>query len=147
MAEHWCKEHKTVFFKKGKMKNYAHPIVDEEGEPTGEWCNESKEEDGDHFLAHNVPLETGMTKGDWAEKDKITRKSIERQTSLNAAIELAKIKGADDAKRVLATAIFFEYYLETGKSPVHEVQKAESKLVQEIKKLGAEEIKGKEEKN
>lgn len=40
MAEHWCKEHQTTWFKKGKMKNYAHPILDEDGEPTGKWCNE-----------------------------------------------------------------------------------------------------------
>lgn len=32
---HFCKDHNTPFFKKGKMKNYAHPIGD-----TGEWCNE-----------------------------------------------------------------------------------------------------------
>ena len=40
MAEHWCKEHKQAFFKKGKMKGYAHPILEVDGEPTGEWCNE-----------------------------------------------------------------------------------------------------------
>ena len=40
MAEHWCKEHKQAFFKKGKMKGFAHPILDDEGEPTGGWCNE-----------------------------------------------------------------------------------------------------------
>lgn len=44
MAEHWCKEHRTVWFKRGGMKGYAHPITDEEGEPTGEWCNEPKTE-------------------------------------------------------------------------------------------------------
>ncbi len=37
--EHWCPEHKTAFFKKGKMKSYAHPIGD-----TGEWCHEHKDE-------------------------------------------------------------------------------------------------------
>jgi hypothetical protein len=40
MAEHWCAEHKTVFFKKGRMKGYAHPIKDANGNDTGEWCNE-----------------------------------------------------------------------------------------------------------
>ncbi len=33
--EHWCEKHQTKFFKRGKMKGYAHPIGD-----TGEWCNE-----------------------------------------------------------------------------------------------------------
>ena len=27
---HWCSVHQTPFFKKGRMKNYAHPIKDEE---------------------------------------------------------------------------------------------------------------------
>ncbi len=35
--EHWCKVHKTAFFKKGKMKWFAHPIGD-----TGKWCSENK---------------------------------------------------------------------------------------------------------
>ena len=34
-TEHYCKEHGTFFFKKGKMKSYAHPIED-----TGKWCSE-----------------------------------------------------------------------------------------------------------
>ena len=34
-TEHWCREHSTAFFKKGNMKNYAHPIGD-----TGKWCAE-----------------------------------------------------------------------------------------------------------
>lgn len=34
---HWCSIHKAVFFKKGKMKNYAHVI-----EGTDEWCNEGE---------------------------------------------------------------------------------------------------------
>jgi len=34
-SEHYCSEHDCNFFKKGKMKSYAHPI----GE-TSEWCHE-----------------------------------------------------------------------------------------------------------
>lgn len=37
-TEHWCSVHNTAFFKKGKMKNYAHPI-----EGTDEWCNEPQD--------------------------------------------------------------------------------------------------------
>ena len=35
--EHWCyiEGHDCAFFKKGKMRQYAHPIGD-----TGQWCNE-----------------------------------------------------------------------------------------------------------
>jgi len=42
---HYCVKHETIFFKKGKMKGYAHPIFDENGEPTGEWCNEPQEKE------------------------------------------------------------------------------------------------------
>lgn len=38
-TQHWCIEHKTEFFMRGKMKTYAHPIGD-----TGEWCHEHKED-------------------------------------------------------------------------------------------------------
>ena len=37
---HYCSIHNTVFFKRGKMRGYAHPIKDGNGEDTGEWCNE-----------------------------------------------------------------------------------------------------------
>ena len=39
---HWCSIHQTPFFKKGKMKGYAHPIKDDFGEDSGEWCNEGE---------------------------------------------------------------------------------------------------------
>ncbi len=38
---HYCEEHGTVFFKKGKMKGYAHPL-EENGQTIG-WCNEPEE--------------------------------------------------------------------------------------------------------
>jgi len=34
---HWCSTHNCTFFKKGKMKGYAHKI-----EGTDEWCNEEE---------------------------------------------------------------------------------------------------------
>jgi len=40
--KHWCAIHQTPFFKKGAMKGYAHPVKDENGKDTGEWCNESE---------------------------------------------------------------------------------------------------------
>jgi len=36
-SNHWCAQHSTSFFKKGKMKSYAHPI-----EGTDKWCHESE---------------------------------------------------------------------------------------------------------
>ena len=37
---HWCEEHGTAFFMKGKLKSYAHPIKDNTGNDTGQWCYE-----------------------------------------------------------------------------------------------------------
>lgn len=36
-TSHWCAPHGTNWFKRGKMRNYAHPI---EGTDPVEWCNE-----------------------------------------------------------------------------------------------------------
>ena len=67
-AEHWCKEHQMAWFKKGKMKGYAHPILDEDGEPTGGWCNEPKSE------ATEKPAETSRSGN--------TNTSIEQQVAI-----------------------------------------------------------------
>jgi len=39
-TEHWCFEHGAAFFKKGKMRSFAHPIKDDNGDDTGDWCHE-----------------------------------------------------------------------------------------------------------
>jgi len=93
MAEHWCKEHKQPFFKKGKMKGFAHPILDDEGEPTGAWCNEPKVEGED-----DKP-ETKATGRSYGKSDKelaqikqlaeAQNRSIQAQTALNRAVDLA----------------------------------------------------------
>lgn len=64
--EHWCSVHKTPFFKKGKMKNYAHMIKDENGEDTGEWCNESKSQtEEQEFEDLDKPEKLGYIDGQW----------------------------------------------------------------------------------
>jgi len=45
-TEHYCLEHKTSFFKRGKMKSYAHPIGD-----SSEWCHERTTE----VIVEDVP--------------------------------------------------------------------------------------------
>ena len=42
-TEHYCKVHKTNFFKKGNMRGYAHKI-----EGTDQWCNEGVKEKSDN---------------------------------------------------------------------------------------------------
>jgi len=44
-SKHYCKAHKVNFFKRGKMKGFAHPVKDKAGEDTGYWCNEPQDEE------------------------------------------------------------------------------------------------------
>lgn len=135
MAKHYCVEHQTVWFKKGAMRGYAHPIEDENGKPTGKWCNEPEEKESvpqqGESVGESKPV---MSKDDWSEKDRITRKSIERQTSLNAAVEVSKTLPTDQVTtgKIIATAKLFEAYLEG--------RETKRNLVEEAKKLGAVEI-------
>lgn len=66
--------------------------------------------------------EPKMTDDKWAEKDRITRKSIERQTALKEAVNLIV---ADKVKieQVLSTAAKFENYLGNGYKPLVEAAK------------------------
>ncbi len=86
------------------------------------------------------PTKTEMTKDDWADKDRITRKSIERQKALTEAnIFAAHMQGEILPIDVIKIAHQFEAYL-AGIPPEKEVQPAKG-LVEEAKKLGATEIK------
>jgi len=96
-TEHWCEEHQTNFFKRGKMKSYAHPIGD-----TGGWCHEhtpespqstrkpSKAETGALPNANTeIPVEDKAAElaeqvKDMLEKDEtpINREQINRLTDL-----------------------------------------------------------------
>jgi len=87
--KHWCKEHRQEWVKKikqGESPWYAHPILNDEGDPTGEWCNEPKEKQS----AKSKP--DGMSKEDWAEKDGIKQASIEQQTAVDKASILVVLK-------------------------------------------------------
>ena len=76
-------------------------------EPVGELINKMIEKGG------KVTSVEPMTKEDWREKDRTTRKSIERQKSLEMALKALEV-GAIDVDKVIPTAIRFELYLETG---------------------------------
>ena len=160
MTEHYCEVHKCKFYEntKGDKTWYSHKIKGEDG-----YCNETKltldasklpppttPPPMTHPAAPAMPArpdkilskeELGtMGKQDWAEKDRVTRKSIERQTALNAAVEVARLASAAipttvvTTDKLIATAKLFEAYLE-GK----EVQPAKS-LVEAAKELGFKEI-------
>jgi len=61
-SQHWCKEHATAFFMRGKMKSYAHPIKDANGNDTGEWCHERKEQSAKPALAKEPEPEPAPVK-------------------------------------------------------------------------------------
>lgn len=65
--------------------------------------------------AKKLDKEAGMTKTDWAIKDAVTRKSIERQTALNKAVDSQASLGETDPEVFVKVAQRFELYLETGK--------------------------------
>ncbi len=120
MAEHYCSKHATIFFKKGKMKHYAHPIENADGETVG-WCNEDAEEVAklEPQKPEPVPLQEGEPTPEQLRPFDPTRKSIERQTALKASTEIAVAKITTSSKEtslheILAVAIAFESYLENG---------------------------------
>ena len=120
MAENWCSEHNVAFFKKGGMRGYAHPIQDENGEDTGEWCNEDAKEVAklEPQEAVTPPLQKDEPTPEQLKPFDPTRTSIERQTSLKSAIEwcIAKVQSGEKLKTfdVLVVAKVFESYLDTG---------------------------------
>lgn len=119
--EHWCAEHGKVWFKRGSMRGYAHPIEDEGGQTVG-WCNEDAKEvaklppQSSHKVLqkHQEVIEEAKQSVSFDP----TRKSIERQTSLKAATDwcVAQFQGGRDIKTIelITVAGLFESYLENG---------------------------------
>ncbi len=81
MAEkHWCSTHEVVFFKKGKMKGYAHPI---EGTDPVEWCNEPEGEEDEP-----KPPVPKTQKEDTGRGSPTERLSIEAQVAFKGIVSL-----------------------------------------------------------
>ncbi len=121
MAEHFCSKHGKVFFKKGKMRGYAHPIQDEDGIDTGEWCNEDAEEvaklppqSSQEMLPEHQEIIDRVKKSVAFDP---TRKSIERQKALDIAERWCEHKDEDGKIKtleVITVASVFESFLENG---------------------------------
>lgn len=77
MAGHYCVLHEQPYFKKGKMKGYAHPIGDEEGETIG-WCNEEE-------VLEKSPSAKSTKE---PARQSSTNESIESQVAFKGFIEL-----------------------------------------------------------
>ena len=84
MAEHYCEEHQVAFEKKSKGDKvwYAHKTEDG-------WCNEPKEE-GEKPKAVSKKPDT-MSKDDWADKDAVTRNSIEAQKAADITDKIVRL--------------------------------------------------------
>ena len=120
MSEHFCSQHNTVFFKKGNMRGYAHPVKDAEGK-TLSWCSEDAQkvaelppQEPKILLEHEKIIEKAKAEVRYDP----TRKSIERQTALKAAVEIsvAQVQAGKEMKvvQILTIASLFESYLENG---------------------------------
>ncbi|KKM98741.1 hypothetical protein LCGC14_1154870 [marine sediment metagenome] len=76
--EHWCEKHQTNFFKKGKMKGFAHKI-----EGTDEWCNEEEPQSSpDAPQQVSSPAKKGSSSEPLIDKDR--------------CVEQIKMLGEDD---------------------------------------------------
>lgn len=105
MTEHYCVEHETEFFKKGRMRGFSHPIGD-----TGNWCNEPEE--------GGAPIPEGHTEETKYKADPAKIKSIERQSSLKASVEIAcaliAVGKGETYDKTITRAVVFESYLDNG---------------------------------
>jgi hypothetical protein len=57
---HWCTKHNTEYFKRGKMKAFAHPVAGQEGE----WCSEPVEKKDEKKEGETGPAPAIKTLGD-----------------------------------------------------------------------------------
>ena len=64
VKEHWCEEHQTEFFKKGKMNSYAHPI-----EGSDKWCYEHSSDKKDNEGINLGAIRTALTKKGYKTED------------------------------------------------------------------------------
>ncbi len=104
--EHWCSEHKTVYFMRGKMKNYAHPIGD-----TKEWCNEPQtpepdfeqaEKDVELFTGEPVVIEPQEETGETQRPTRDPETVVLKQDLLDACVEDFGMKPAQITKELTA---------------------------------------------
>lgn len=102
VEDHWCAEHETVYFKKGAMKGYAHPIGD-----TSKWCNEEKKKpvsEGTHLV--DAPP---------SQAEKVKEPNYRNPVNRSVAVSYAKdlvTAGKIELKELSAYADKFLQYIE-----------------------------------
>lgn len=119
---HYCVIHKVPFFKKGKMRNYAHPI---EGTDPVEWCNEEEKteekvtETPTEKPAHipTKPFQRGSPE---------ERSSIESQVAFKGIVELLVGKVIDLKHPLTQTVINYASSKLSNWSSMGPVEEAET---------------------
>jgi hypothetical protein len=90
-SSHYCAVHDVNFFKKGRMKGYAHPIEDAEGKDTGEWCNEHTDK------PDKPPYESSEDANSYSEQQKTEpKKQQEESTQPELKIDMVWLKESLD---------------------------------------------------
>ena len=118
MDTNYCKEHGTLWFKKGQMKSFAHPI--KEGKITIGWCNKPTDEapslvkemvkEGAKITGVEKPIETAPTSlGD--AKNRAFALSYAKDLAVAAQSTIGKELSSDN---IIALAKKFAKYLDTG---------------------------------
>lgn len=86
--QHWCETHQTNFFKTAKMKSYAHPIKDENGADTGEWCYEKKAAKPPEEKVERAKNGNGI---DWGRVNRLSAKmGIRSVVEMNKTLKVDK---------------------------------------------------------
>ena len=91
--EKFCTEHNTVFFMKGRMKGYAHPIKDTNGNDTGQWCNMSKEQEAMVEQAPHLETPPVVKSGEPKRQltsEEVKQNSIEQQVAIKEVGEMMR---------------------------------------------------------
>lgn len=149
MTEHWCKEHQRVWFKKGNMKNYAHPILDEDGNQMYDddgkalWCNQPKEET-------NKSKPTGkdeMSKEEWAEKDRFLERCKDIRTAIIEAPNIVRLYVEFPNDRIANAAYDWEMSILSNFSSIGETVEGrpDEETLKKAKKIVSESKPGEEE--
>ncbi len=128
---HYCGKHGVPFTQTAKQKaagrGYSHPIKDDEDNVTG-WCNEEEKPK----VESKAP---DMSKDDWAEKDRITRASIEKQVALKCACDSSE---GEPTSKIIERADWFYNWLQGERTTTKPEIPAEGKTIPKtFKDLGA----------
>mgnify|MGYP001616448882 FL=1 len=91
-TEHWCSLHGTIWFKKGKMRNFANPIGD-----TKEWCGEPQVEVPAVAQASPAPAAAYVQLVAAITASGMTWDHFEIQVLGKSWAEFSKVKGATPA--------------------------------------------------